>query len=51
MTTEQKHEIYNLRLKGLGYKAIAKALDLSLDSVKGYCKRNHLNGTAEGRGT
>jgi len=47
MTPAQKEEVYKLRLQGLGYKSIAKELHLSVDAVKGYCKRQHLNGPAE----
>ena len=47
MNEAQRKEIYNLRLQGLGYKAIARELGISSDAVKGYCKRNHLNGSAE----
>ena len=47
MTPAQKETIYKLRLQGLGYKAIARELLLSVDAVKGYCKRHHLNGPPE----
>ena len=47
MTKEQKEEIYKLRLDGLGYKSIAKALYVNSDAVKSYCKRHHLNGPAQ----
>ena len=47
MTSAQKEEIYKLRLQGLGYKAIARELLMSVDAIKGYCKRHHLNGPAE----
>ena len=47
MAPAQKEEIHKLRLQGLGYKAIAKELLLTVDTVKGYCKRHHLNGTVE----
>ncbi|WP_434062141.1 RNA polymerase subunit sigma-70 [Clostridium caldaquaticum] len=40
----EKQQIHELRLKGLGYKAIAAVLGLSRDSVKSYCKRNGLCG-------
>ena len=42
MTLAQKETVYNLRLQGLGYKAIARELLLSVDAVKSYCKRHHL---------
>ena len=47
MTPAQKEEIYKLRLQGLGYKAIAKELLLTVDTVKGYCKRHDLSGQVE----
>lgn len=47
MTPAQKEEIYKLRLRGLGYKAIAREMLLSVDAIKGYCKRHHLNGPTE----
>jgi hypothetical protein len=47
MTEEQRKGILGLRSRGLGYKAIARELALSSDTVKGYCKRHHLNGPDE----
>ena len=47
MTPVQKETVYNLRLQGLGYKAIARELLLSVDAVKSYCKRHHLIGPPE----
>lgn len=44
MTEKQKCKIRKMRLDGLGYKAIASALALSLNSVKSYCRRNGLTG-------
>jgi len=44
MTEEQKRQIYDLRLKGVGYKAIAAVLGMSRDQVRGYCKRSGLDG-------
>ena len=35
-------EIIEMRRKGQGYGAIAKALNLSINTVKSYCRRNHL---------
>jgi endogenous inhibitor of DNA gyrase (YacG/DUF329 family) len=46
MTSAEKEEIDTLRMQGLGYKTIAKELLLTVDMVKGYCKRHHLNGLA-----
>jgi len=47
MEATEKEEIYKLRLQGLGYKTIARELLLTVDTVKGYCKRHHLNGPME----
>jgi len=46
MTTIEKEKIRYFRGEGLGYKTIAGRLELSVDAVKGYCKRNGLNGVA-----
>lgn len=40
MTEDQKKKIIELRKLGLGYKKIAKQLDITRDSVRGYCRRN-----------
>lgn len=40
MTEEQKKKIIELRKTGLGYKRIAKQLNITRDSVRGYCRRN-----------
>lgn len=40
MTEEQKKKIIDLRKQGLGYKRIAKQLNITRDSVRGYCRRN-----------
>lgn len=46
MTNEQKLQIAAYRKAGMGYKQIAKELDLSANSVKSYCRRNGLNNEA-----
>lgn len=46
MTTIEKEKIKYLRGEGLGYKAIASRLELSENTVKGFCKRNKLGGVA-----
>ena len=46
MTTEEKERIKELRLKGMGYKAIASITGLSRDSVRGFCRRNGLIGVS-----
>lgn len=47
MTEIEKQQIYDLRLKGVGYKAIAAVLGVSRDSIRGFCKRNGLDGDAQ----
>ena len=44
MTSEDKEKIREVRLKGMGYKAIATLLGLSRDSVRGFCRRSGLDG-------
>ena len=46
MTNEQQAKIKELRLKGLGYKAIATQIKLSRDVVRNYCKHHGLDGDA-----
>ena len=40
MTENQKSKIRTLRRKGYGYGRIAKELDIPLNTVKSYCRRN-----------
>ncbi|MBQ8961564.1 MAG: RNA polymerase subunit sigma-70 [Ruminococcus sp.] len=42
MNAEQKCRITELRQSGLGYKAISEQLDISINTVKSYCQRHHL---------
>ena len=46
MTNEQRLRIAAYRKTGMGYKQIAKELDLSANSVKSYCRRNGLSSEA-----
>jgi len=46
MTAIEKEKIRYLRGEGLGYKVIASRLELTVDAVKSFCKRNGLNGVA-----
>ena len=46
MTDEQQSKIKELRLKGLGYKAIATQIKLTRDVVRNYCKHHGLQGDA-----
>ena len=43
MKNEQKELIESYRRKGVGYKQIAKELEMSPNSVKSYCRRNKLS--------
>lgn len=47
MTEIEKQQIHDLRLKGIGYKAIAAVLGISRDSIRGYCIRNGLDGDSK----
>ena len=44
MTQEQKKQIIEMRKQNLGYAYIAKELDISLNTVKAFCRRNDLAG-------
>lgn len=44
MTDYERSEIVRLRNSGMGYKAIAKELNISVNSIKTYCKRMNIKG-------
>ena len=44
MSEIEKQQILDLRLKGIGYKAIAAVIGVSRDAVRGFCKKNGLGG-------
>ena len=44
MTTEQKQRIADMRQNGCGYTNIAKAVGLTKDNVKAYCRAHDLAG-------
>lgn len=44
MTLEQKKQITEMRTQNLGYAYIAKELDIPLNTVKAFCRRNDLAG-------
>lgn len=44
MTSLQKEKILQLQREGRGYRAIAAELDLTLDSVKSWCRRHPPDG-------
>lgn len=47
MTDAQKEQIRSMRLQGIGYRAIAKALGLKMNQVQLFCKAHGLAGSAE----
>lgn len=49
MTDKQKNQIAKYREEGYGYNQISKMMDLSLESIKTYCRRHGLNGVAAER--
>ena len=51
MTAVDKEKVQHLRGEGLGYKAIASKLSLTIDAVKGFCKRSGLDGAATPSGS
>jgi endogenous inhibitor of DNA gyrase (YacG/DUF329 family) len=46
MTLQQKEQIVDMRHNNVGYSKIAAALDISENTIKTYCRRNNLTGTA-----
>ncbi|MET3643864.1 RNA polymerase subunit sigma-70 [Streptococcus gallinaceus] len=42
MNTEEKEKIKELRIKGMGYREISSNMNISLNTIKSYCKRNGL---------
>jgi uncharacterized protein YjcR len=42
MTNEQNKQIKNLRCDGTSYSTIASMLDISINTVKSFCRRNNL---------
>lgn len=47
MTETDKELIFDLRVKGSGYKAIAAVLGINRDKVRHFCKHYGLEGSAE----
>ena len=47
MTTAQKERIEYLRQSGESYSAIAAELDISVNTIKSYCRRNNISSTAD----
>lgn len=44
MNLEEKEKIKKLREEGLGYTEIAKYMNISVNTIKSFCKRNALGG-------
>lgn len=47
MNQKQQDEIRRLRNQGIGYKKIASELEVSIDAVKYFCRKNGLTGTKD----
>lgn len=47
MTPVQEEKIHKLKLQGLGCKAIAREMDMTVNAIKSYCKRHRISGSAE----
>lgn len=47
MNQNQQDEIKRLRNQGMGYKRIASELEISIDAVKYFCRKNGLTGTKD----
>lgn len=50
MTGKQKLQIKEFREQGYGYTQISKMMELSVESIRIYCKRNGLGGVAASLG-
>ena len=46
MNNQERHEIQRLRTHGYSYKKIAKALGVSENTIKSFCRRNSMGGVA-----
>ena len=46
MTNAEKEKVRYWRMEGLGYGAIADRFGISENTVKSFCRRNHLTGVA-----
>lgn len=42
MNDMKKSQIINMRAEGLGYRVIAKELNISENTIKSFCRRNNL---------
>ena len=46
MTNEERSKVIKLRSEGYGYKRIAQLTEISVDTIKAFCRRNNLAGMA-----
>lgn len=42
MTINEKRKIQELRIRGMGYGEVAKRMEMNLNTVKSFCRRNGL---------
>jgi len=47
LTESQKLQVRAMRMQGIGYRAIAKALGLKINQVQLFCKAHGLSGSAD----
>lgn len=47
MNDIQRTQIINMRVEGVGYRTIAKTLNISENTIKSFCRRNKLTGTCK----
>lgn len=50
MTKQEKEEIRRLRIQGISYSKVVSLMGISENTVKSFCRRNHLGGQASGIG-
>ena len=48
MTKQEKEEIRRLRAQGISYSKVTSLMGISENTVKSFCRRNHLGGQASG---
>lgn len=51
MTKQQREAVTEMRKQNLGYGQIAKKLDISMNTIKAFCRRNGLSGERQGTNT
>lgn len=48
MTNEQKEQVKQLRLLGDGYMKISKKMEISINTIRSYCRRVEMDGALAG---